>query len=189
MIYNLIAVGVFSLYIIYDINSVTIKNCWLDKLFLIASGIFTLTNLVLFYQLKDQVVLNVATIGLICCALTFLSLLVYTLFFALPFVETYFSFDQTKAVRTGMYGLSRHIGVLWFILMYACLSLLFKDHAFTLFAVISSLMNLGYIIIQDNYTFIRIFCDYQEYKKEVPFLIPSYKTIKRVLFKGENYEF
>ncbi len=189
MIYHLIAFGVFSLYIIYDINSVTIKNKLLDKLFLFASGIFTLTNVALFYRLKDAIAFTSSSIILIGCALIFLCLLIYTLFFALPFESTYVAFDQTKAIRTGMYGLSRHIGVLWFILMYVSLIFVFNDMTFTLFAAVSSLMNLIYIVIQDNYTFVRTFHDYQDYKKDVPFLIPSYRSIKRVIQKGENYEF
>ena len=189
MTYDLITIGVFSLYIIYDINSVTIKNRWLDKLFFIASIIFVLTNIVLAIDLHDRIVYSDLTFGLIIGALVFLSLLVYTLFFALPFNETYVSFDQAKTIRSGMYGLSRHIGVLWFILMYACLVFVFNDATFTIFAAIASLMNLIYVVIQDNYTFIKTFNDYKEYKQEVPFLIPSYKSIKRAILKGENYEF
>ncbi|MDD3027715.1 MAG: hypothetical protein PHI41_06705 [Erysipelotrichaceae bacterium] len=189
MIYYLVAIGVFSLYIIYDINSVTIKNHWLDKLFLLASVIFTITNVVMIFRLKNAIAFTSSTIVLIGCALIFLSLLIYTLFFALPFEATYVSFNQTKTIRTGMYGLSRHIGVLWFILMYVCLIFVFNDFTFTLFASISSLMNLIYIVIQDNFTFVRVFWDYQEYKQEVPFLIPTYSSVKRVILKGENYEF
>ncbi len=45
----------------------------------------------------------------------FLALLIYTLFFALPFEETYCEENKLRAAYTeGVYGLCRHPGVLWF---------------------------------------------------------------------------
>ena len=52
----------------------------------------------------------------------FLCLLIYTLFFALPFEETYCEENKLRAAYTeGMYGLCRHPGVLWFAGAYLCM--------------------------------------------------------------------
>lgn len=182
MIYYLITIGVFLLYIIYDINSFTINSKILNKLFIIGTLIFVTENLFLVNQIINDVEFNFTTIYLLTCALIFFVLLIYTLFFSLPFKDTYLDQNQAnKVIRTGMYGLSRHIGVLWFILMYACLAGAFTNLTFTVFAIVACLMNLIYIVFQDNYTFIRLFDDYEDYKTEVSFLIPSPKAIIRVI--------
>lgn len=182
MIYYLITIGVFLLYIIYDINSFTINSKILNKLFIIGTLIFVTENLFLVNQIINDVEFNFTTIYLLTCALIFFVLLIYTLFFSLPFKDTYLDQNQAnKVIRTGMYGLSRHIGVLWFILMYGCLALVFTNSTFTIFAIVACLMNLIYIVFQDNYTFIRLFDDYEDYKTEVSFLIPHPKAIKRVI--------
>ena len=53
------------------------------------------------------------------CALCFLLLLIYALFFALPFQETYVVQNVgNKVCAQGMYALCRHPGVLWFTGFY-----------------------------------------------------------------------
>ena len=55
-------------------------------------------------------------------AMCFLALLIYTLFFALPFEETYCEENRLRAAYTeGVYGLCRHPGVLWFAGAYFCM--------------------------------------------------------------------
>jgi protein-S-isoprenylcysteine O-methyltransferase Ste14 len=180
MIYYLVVILVFSLYIIYDINSISIKNGVLSKFFLLGSLIFLVENTIILSTLLFRINFNLKNILLLFLSLVFFILLIYTLFFSLPFNETYVDEDKTRqVVRTGMYSLSRHIGVLWFIFMYICLIIVFKDHTFTIFALISCLMNLIYIVFQDNYSFLKLFDDYQEYKEEVSFLIPTINSLKK----------
>jgi len=184
MLYYIAVILVFLLYIVYDINSLTINNVILSKLFMIGSIILLVVNITLFSKLVGSITLNISTVIFMLLAVLFFILLIYTLFFSLPFKDTYVDEEKSrKVVKTGMYSLSRHIGVLWFILMYVCLTLVFQNHIFTIFSLISCLMNLIYILFQDNYSFIKLFDDYDEYKKEVSFLIPSINSIKKFVSK------
>lgn len=119
------------------------------------------------------------------CILAFLCfcLLIYSLFFAIPFTKTYIDSDvkQKKVCRDGMYALCRHPGVLWFIGIYLFLWLSLGGELLLAQFVIFSTLNILYIIIQDNWSFLKCFDDYEEYKKETPFLIPNRKSIMRGL--------
>lgn len=117
------------------------------------------------------------------CALVFLALLLYTLFFALPFQETYVRQEtagQTVCDR-GMYALCRHPGVLWFAAFYLCLWLALGGDGLLSLAVWYSALNVCYVIFQDCYTFPRIFTDYERYRRQVPFLIPTGNSVRQCL--------
>lgn len=52
-------------------------------------------------------------------------------------------------------------------------------------------MNFMYIIMQDYYSFPKLFTDYGEYKKTVPFLLMKKKNVLtcfRTLKKGDAHE-
>lgn len=120
-------------------------------------------------------------IALFAAALFFV-MLIYTLFFALPFEETYVT--QTAGAKTydrGMYALCRHPGVLWFAGFYISLWLTLGGASLFWLAFWYSLFNVGYVILQDICTFPRIFVDYEQYKQRVPFLLPNYTSLKRCI--------
>ena len=112
-------------------------------------------------------------------SVAFLGVLIYTLFFALPFEETYVAQEAHKTYDKKMYALCRHPGVLWFAGFYICLWLAFGGKSLLVMAVWFSFLNFCYIILQDCYTFPKVFSDYEDYKKRVPFLIPNGKSLKR----------
>lgn len=114
-------------------------------------------------------------------AIVFLLLLIYTLFFALPFEETYVAQDAHKTYDKKMYALCRHPGVLWFTGFYFCLWLAFGTKPLLVMAIWFSFLNFCYIVLQDCYTFPKVFSDYADYKERVPFLIPNGKSLKRCL--------
>lgn len=114
-------------------------------------------------------------------AIFFLALLIYTLFFALPFEETYVAQDAHRTYDKKMYALCRHPGVLWFAGFYFCLWLAFGTKPMLVMAGWFSFLNFCYIVLQDFYTFPQVFSDYEDYKKRVPFLIPNGKSLKRCI--------
>ena len=114
-------------------------------------------------------------------AAAFLVLLIYTLFFALPFEETYVAQEAHKTYDKKMYALCRHPGVLWFAGFYICLWLAFGTKPLLVMAIWFSLLNFCYVILQDLYTFPKVFSDYGDYQKRVPFLIPNGKSMKRCM--------
>ena len=114
-------------------------------------------------------------------AILFLGLLIYTLFFALPFEETYVKQDAHRTYDKKMYALCRHPGVLWFAGFYFCLWLALGSKSLLVKAGWFSFLNFCYIVLQDFYTFPKVFSDYADYRKRVPFLIPNGKSLKRCI--------
>lgn len=171
----------FLFYMIYDINSVTanyrILRCgfFVGSFLLIAAtgGIIstTITNTT-WYTGRTLVFLPAASF--------FLLLLVYTLFFAIPFEATYIkSNEPPRTCTTGFYALCRHPGVLWFAGFYFSLWLGLSGSLLLKAGILFSLLNLVYIILQDQWIFMKTFPDYGEYKKTTPFLIPTCQSLKR----------
>ena len=71
--------------------------------------------------------------------------------------------------------------VLWFTGFYCCLWLALGGAALFWLAFWYSLFNVGYVLVQDYYTFPRIFTDYAQYKRQVPFLLPNVKSLKNCI--------
>lgn len=109
-----------------------------------------------------------------------LALEVYTLFFALPFTETYVRQNGKPVVYDGgVYALCRHPGVLWLALFYLFLWLAFGGIWLLAAAVVFTGLDVAYVVLQDRWTFPRTFTDYGEYQKSTPFLLPTGASIKR----------
>ena len=170
----------FFLYFIYDINSIVFRNAIMQKLFAAGSLCVAISAV---WGMKD--VLSKGTrcpaafIGFGTGSVFFLILLVYTLFFALPFGETYCEENKVRMAYTeGVYSLCRHPGVLWFAGLYFCLwgwsgELSKGGYFLTMIA-----WNYLYIIFQDLWTFPKTFSNYEEYKKTTPFLLPNKRSIE-----------
>jgi protein-S-isoprenylcysteine O-methyltransferase Ste14 len=173
----------FVLFLLYDINSVIFKNMIINSFFFLGSLLLVAATMGIIVESRHQIEWNLwamTIFGLL--AVVFFCLLIYTLFFALPFDETYLK--QTvapKTYRNGVYALCRHPGVLWFMGGYFCLWLALKIPLLLWATIIFSSCNFFYIIFQDYWTFKQIFTDYSDYQKNTPFIIPNQKSIKRCL--------
>lgn len=183
MLYLLVGVLAFALFFVYDINSVVFQNKLLSGCFIL--GVILLGGSTLGIVVSSRALIQINAFDLILygsLAVICFFLLIYTLFFALPFQETYLEQREApKIYKAGMYALCRHPGVLWFIGFYLFLGLLFKLPLLTAAAIVYSLFNLFYVIFQDSWTFMKLFSDYALYKKETPFLLPSLESIKRCI--------
>ncbi len=185
-----IGIIVFGLYLIYDYNSVRWKH-WLPRCFFLAG------TCLLAAATAVQTVSAIQTVGLqthswlfLAGAVLFLGLLIYTLFFALPFEETYLNQNEKPCVyMDGMYALCRHPGVLWFFFFYLCLGLAFWPSRLLWVGIFYSGLNLLYVIVQDLWTFPNTFADYVLYKKKAPFLIPTRTSIKRAFGRKQENDF
>ena len=174
----------FILYMIYDLEqagAVSHRFHKITKYFFTVGSVFLVG--VTAVALKKADIFSSQADGKLIFALfltaLFLALLIYTLFFALPFEETYVAQDAHKTYDKKMYALCRHPGVLWFAGFYICLWLAFGTDLLLVMAIWFSFLNFCYIVLQDKYTFPKVFSDYGDYKKRVPFLIPSGKSLKR----------
>lgn len=179
-----LALGViaFILFVFYDLEQAHFISCRFHKTI---QFFFTIGFLLLLFTTITAVwreVINISEwstgqIFFSVLAIFFLLLLLYTLFFALPFEETYVTQNGYKTYDKGMYALCRHPGVLWFTGCYVSLWMAFGGGLLPM-AVLYCSLNVLYIILQDVITFPRVFVDYSLYKQHVPFLIPTVKSIK-----------
>lgn len=115
--------------------------------------------------------------------LLFFMLLIYTLFFALPFEGTYVEQEKLKVYDQGVYALCRHPGILWFFGFYIFLAAALASIELGLAAILFSTMNLLYAWIQDKLIFPRTLSGYEAYQQKVPFLIPDKASFMESLHK------
>ena len=170
----------FLLFFLYDVNSFTWRSRLLHKSFalgvtLLAAAtvldLATALRMGAFSGLKDLILL---VAGALC-----LAALVYCLFFALPFAETYQDTDGPPAVcDRGVYALCRHPGVLCMLGMYLFWGLGALPATMLRNGLIFSGLNTVYVCFQDRMTFPGTFPDYPDYQKNVPFLIPTGASIR-----------
>ena len=91
----------------------------------------------------------------------------------------------------GAYALCRHPGILCFFGTYLFLGLAALPMGMIVNGMVFSFLNLLYAWFQDRVTFPKTFCDYSEYQKTVPFLIPTKASIRmagRTLFPSDSEE-
>ena len=177
----ILGLAAFALYFLYDINSIS-------RQYRLLHSFFTLGTLLL----GTAVVLDLARAfssaaisGLPDCLLLFgsalcFAALIYCLFFALPFDETYVAENSPRCVYSGgVYGLCRHPGILCFFGMELMMGLAALPGRMLIRGLIFSALNLLYAFYQDRVSFPKTFCDYSDYQKKVPFLIPDGASLRR----------
>jgi len=172
----------FVLMLIYDINSFTVKNRCLH--FGFCAGCLLLVGATA--AACFQAVRTGAFIGFMDAMLLLLSFgcflaLIYCLFFALPFAETYQKQQNQRSVYSGgVYALCRHPGVLCFWGLYLFLGLAALPYKRLLYmGLLFSTLNTAYAWFQDRITFPKSFYDYDEYRTIAPFLFPNPRSIAR----------
>ena len=190
MICILLGFVAFLFFVIYDINSIIFKLKILNGCFFVGIFLITVATVGIIITTRDLINTDVFEMGILeIFAVIFFSLLIYTLFFALPFKNTYIETEGSpKVYQCGVYALCRHPGVLWFIGFYTFLGLALKIPLLLTAAVIFSLLNILYVVFQDRWTFMKVFENYDNYKKDTPFLVPNLKSIKCCLqfYRGKG---
>ncbi len=173
-----IGIIAYILYFMYDYNSIHKQRKILKTFFLLGTILLvgsTVYATVKYFKYSNLMIILISSI----CGLLFLALLIYTLFFAIPFDSTYvYQSEGRLAYTKGMYSVCRHPGMLWFLGLYICLSVLTYNPIGIWFYGLMILGDLFYIIYQDYYIFPLTFVNYAEYKKTTPFLIPFLKRRK-----------
>ena len=176
-----LGIGGFLLYLLYDVNSFTYQLRLLHGAFALGTllvGAATALDLLEAWRLGAFS--GPGDAALLLAAGACLAALVYSLFFALPFQETYRQQEQGRHVYDGgVYALCRHPGILCFFGLYLCLGLAALPGGLLAHGLAFSLLDLAYAGFQDCITFPRTFCDYEAYRKKAPFLIPTGDSIRR----------
>ncbi len=122
--------------------------------------------------------------GLLACAMLILSIVSF--FIELPFRQSYIAAAEKRTiVRHGSYGMVRHPGVLWFTFFLPSLAAALDARELLTAAPVFIGLNILLAVLQDTVYFPRIFGPgYEEYKKEVPFLLPKAGGIKKFITGG-----
>ena len=106
---------------------------------------------------------------------------VYSLFFALPADKTYSAESGRRLIDRGVYALCRHPGVLPLSLTFFFFWLSFqKAFMFNAF-ILWSAANLLLVAAEDRYIFPKLFEDYEDYKRRVPFLMPTKESLRQCI--------
>ena len=180
MISLFLGLTAFVLYFLYDLNSFTRQIRLVHSFFTVGTLLLgSATVLDLWKSWKNDYFTGITDVALLVGAAACFGALIYCLFFALPFQETYAEQNTGRYVYSGgVYGLCRHPGILCFFGMQLFLGLSALPGGMILRGMIFSLLNLLYAYFQDRVTFPKTFCDYGDYQKKVPFLIPTKASIR-----------
>ena len=169
----ILGLGAFGMFFLYDWNRVFLKKQWMSHL-LAAGNVCLAVVAVRLVRLSLTVRFGGWLLWLTGAAV-FLALLIYTLYFALPFDSTYCKeADLHTVCRSGMYGWCRHPGIWWFFGCFFCLGMSTSLGERVILCLVLSFLNLLYAWYQDRCIFAAEFSDYEDYKRTVPFLIPNF---------------
>lgn len=177
-----LALGIsgFALYLLYDVNSYAWQSRVLRLGFFAGSMLIgAATILQLYSAWKQGGFSDMTDWVLIFLSAAAFGALIYCLFFALPFQDTYVApANGRKVYEGGPYAMCRHPGVICFFFMYLLIGLAALPAPFLIHGIVFSLLNVAYAWFQDRVTFPKNFVDYEGYRTRVPFLIPTKDSIR-----------
>ena len=107
-----------------------------------------------------------------------LALEFYTLFFALPFSDTYAGDGGLSVINTGVYALCRHPGVLWLALAYLLSAAALGGAPLWIASLLYTALDTAYVWWQDRFVFPHTLTGYRAYQQETPFLLPTCASIR-----------
>lgn len=183
MLWLVCGIAAFLLFLLYDIAEITNRFRVFRAGFFVGCFLLVLSTGGLVVQAWPAAALQPFRLLLWCIpALLCLLLLVYTLFFALPFGSTYADAGKEPGhpalCRSGVYALCRHPGVLWLSGFYLFLWGALGSGRLLAAFILYTLLDIGYVVFQDRITFMRLFDEYADYRKTTPFLLPTPDSIR-----------
>ncbi len=169
----------YGLFFLYDVFLVKRPQFGKGRVFFYA-GCFLVIAASFLLALDQIAVFPRDLVSLVCLggAGVSFALMLKALFFSLP-AGTYSRPTQGRSTyRAGMYALCRHPGVLWYCLFFLFMALAFRSVAAFVSCALLCAGNVAYMLFQDAWSFPRIFCDYADYRRCVPFFIPTANSIR-----------
>lgn len=178
MIY--IALGSLGFLITHTFDIIALKRVpWAKPIiWVLGTGLFFYALVRLSFQSNTLPLQTWTTfLGWILLSIS-LILLIYSLFINLPFRKTYIATGVgDKLIRTGLYTLVRHPGVIWLSLVLLSLILVSKSSLLLIAAPIFIVLDIVLVVMQDKFFFGRMFDGYKSYRQETPMLLPNRRSI------------
>lgn len=115
---------------------------------------------------------NLLSAALIATVAASSALLFWSVFIEIGAERKKHGLGPADVISSGSYGLCRHPGFWWFAILIIALGILKGFSANFPTILIMTGLDLLLIIFQDSYTFPKVFRDYDDYRKAVPFLVP-----------------
>lgn len=107
-------------------------------------------------------------------------LLIYSAMLEIPLYMKKHPTAQSGCYQRGTYSLCRHPGFIWYTIINISMIWYAREPAVTVMMILFTFCNLVLVILEDLLFFPRMFPDYADYRKRVPFLIPSPFSIKHL---------
>ena len=168
-------IGFIFLYI-FEINKIIFFSRYFNICFVLGCVLLAVSTVGLLLSDPNTFAVSISLqifFGLLS-SISFL-LMLYALFFALPFSKTYIVIEKgNAAVDTGMYALCRHPGVIWFFFFYLFLFLASGKMMIMWSGITWTAMDIIHVYVQDRWLFPKALDGYDNYKIKVPFLIPKF---------------
>lgn len=177
-----LVVGILGFLILYGVDYFDLKKKRLLKFFTWILGIMLLLISHLQIVLTSKIIIFpefLKSIGIVLSVIFFI-LLLYSVFIEISVLgRKGCAVSSSGLIRSGTYALSRHPGVLWYIMTLIFLFIA-TGAKYLLYAIpVWSIMDILYAILQDLYFFPRLFGEeYDDYKKSTPMILPSFKSIR-----------
>lgn len=166
---------------LFDFNKIILLHKFFNIFFAIGVALLVFSTLGIlfgnFARFELTFILRLFFGVLSACSLF---LMLYALFFALPFRKTYVDVEkENPVVDTGMYALCRHPGVVCFFFFYLFLGLASGILMMIWATLVWTVMDIIHVYVQDRWLFPETLKDYEIYKGEVPFLLPNRKSLRK----------
>ncbi len=170
-LYFLTGIGGFILFMFFEVF--TLRGVKKHFILIPSFVLFLYGSFMIFVKSRRDFSISLPlTIFLYIILFISLGLLIYSLFINIPFKKTYIKngFEQ-ELVKSGLYSISRHPGFLFLSLFLFSLSLIKGSFVSLYYSLV--IVSLDFILIyyQDKVVFPKIFKGYNEYKREVNFIL------------------
>lgn len=181
MLYVWIGSFCFILFALSDWNKIYLHSRLLQYSFFAGFLLLSFATGMIVIKESNVIIFSFST-TILCSFLAMLSfiLLIYSLFFALPFSATYLEHHEKTILNDrGFYALCRHPGVLFFMAFYLFSGLAVGNWILLLAGFVFSILNVIYIWIQDRWFFPVLYQNFTRYQQNTPFLIPNRNSMHR----------
>lgn len=180
MWYTMLGVLGFVSFLIFDILSM--RKHVLGKYAFLLSGMFFIGySSYLIIQTETTLMISpVIRLISLFLAVGFAMLLIYSVFIEVG-LHTYQVQPEPQLITNGTYSLVRHPGVLWLFLTYVFTALYFGNFWLLITAVIWTVTNTVYIVVQERVILTKLFRHYDRYVQTTPMIIPTFTSMKRFM--------